>query len=562
MIIYENRKPVGFSSGNCVGVTGENLAFTQEFLIKELRDISLEYTIHLRFPDGSVNSVIPDAAEINSLGTKITWIVKKNDIFMHGYFELQLEGRNSEGFIYQTEIVTLYADESIPVEEREYENPNSETLKLRDEAYGLLCEISEQQKKIEDNYELINETDLSNKVDLEQFNAVADEKEDCENKISDKLEIIDSSQNYPSVQYLENYFYSADEAYSSEEVDEKLDSRVNKNFLKKSEEQLLCLKNIEIDKYGLHISIRNNHIRITGTLTENPMSGIPLGTEFPLNFFVTGEDYIIWTHGRKNSQGRALLNILPTAYSVTVSSNEKTFYHTLLNGKVTTGTEYSLSLSFPSQYMGKEYNIDAVVQIAKGTNTSTNFEPYYSIDSLSYECVQKENLGASVTQLFDEKADKSAVDEVNRHLNDKVDYTGFDTSPQKNSPALMTSGAIYNALENKYDKEIEIGSATLTPVAAVADYISYASAEYQKTANFVITTLRIKIAVNCSPSILTFENMPFAAKSSCAAAAYTNLHKAVELQVSSGASRLQILPKEGGFTANELITTVMIYRVK
>ena len=51
MIIYENRKPVSFSSGNCVGVTGENLAFTQEFLIKELRDISLEYTIHLRFPE-------------------------------------------------------------------------------------------------------------------------------------------------------------------------------------------------------------------------------------------------------------------------------------------------------------------------------------------------------------------------------------------------------------------------------------------------------------------------------------------------------------------------------
>lgn len=65
---------------------------------------------------------------------------QKNDIFMHGYFELQLEGRGENGYVFQTQIVTLYADESIPIEDKEYLNPNSETLKLREETQKLLDE--------------------------------------------------------------------------------------------------------------------------------------------------------------------------------------------------------------------------------------------------------------------------------------------------------------------------------------------------------------------------------------------------------------------------------------
>ena len=34
MIIYNKRKPKAFDGTNCIGVTGENLAETQEFLIK------------------------------------------------------------------------------------------------------------------------------------------------------------------------------------------------------------------------------------------------------------------------------------------------------------------------------------------------------------------------------------------------------------------------------------------------------------------------------------------------------------------------------------------------
>ena len=118
MIIYDKRKPKTFDGANCVGITGENLAETQEFLIRGMCDITVDYTIHLRFADGSVNSVIPDSTAIDETGTKLVWKVRKNDIFMHGYFELQLEGRGENGYVFQTQIVTLYADESIPIEDK------------------------------------------------------------------------------------------------------------------------------------------------------------------------------------------------------------------------------------------------------------------------------------------------------------------------------------------------------------------------------------------------------------------------------------------------------------
>ena len=60
MIIFQTKKPVENLSTNCVGVTGDNLANTQEFYIKGIFDSSLVYSIHLRFADGSVNTIIPD----------------------------------------------------------------------------------------------------------------------------------------------------------------------------------------------------------------------------------------------------------------------------------------------------------------------------------------------------------------------------------------------------------------------------------------------------------------------------------------------------------------------
>lgn len=218
MIIYDKRKPKTFDGANCVGITGENLAETQEFLIRGMCDITVDYFIHLRFADGSVNSVIPDSTAIDETGTKLVWKVRKNDIFMHGYFELQLEGRGENGYVFQTQIVTLYADESIPIEDKEYLNPNSETLKLREETTKLLDETKLCRTEIDKTKKLIEQSDIT-------------KKEDNSNKVSDSSQITDYTQNYPSIKYLtDNYWDSAD-SYSSDEVDTLLNAKADNKTL-------------------------------------------------------------------------------------------------------------------------------------------------------------------------------------------------------------------------------------------------------------------------------------------------------------------------------------------
>ena len=265
MVIYQMKKPVECLTSDCVGVTGDNLAYTQEFYIKGVSDDTLSYSLHLRFADGSVNTVVPDSVQNDGEGTGIRWVVKQNDIFMHGYFELQIEGRNEDGLVFQTEIISLYADESIPVEDKEYENPNSETLKLREEAYEALA-------KIEENLELIEQTDLSSKLDDAKGvittnhiangavtsikianNAISSSQllsgaitleklssdlqntlsgkaekselvlcEKTENKVYTEVDITDTDLNYPSISYLNDYYYNFSETL--ELVDEKYDS--------------------------------------------------------------------------------------------------------------------------------------------------------------------------------------------------------------------------------------------------------------------------------------------------------------------------------------------------
>ena len=215
MIIYDKRKPKTFDGANCIGITGENLATTQEFLISGMNDITVDYYIHLRFADGSVNSVIPDSVTVDKSGTKIVWKVKKNDIFMHGYFELQLEGRGENGYVFQTQIVTLYADESIPIEDKEYLNPNSETLKLREEVQKNLDETKNQQSKIDENRRIIEQSNLSL-------------KENISNKIEDRRQIVNQSENYPSIKYLETYYLPATMSYECDELDEMFAAKADK----------------------------------------------------------------------------------------------------------------------------------------------------------------------------------------------------------------------------------------------------------------------------------------------------------------------------------------------
>ena len=253
MIIYDKRKPKNFDGANCVGITGENLAETQEFLIRGMCDITVDYTIHLRFADGSVNSVIPDSTAIDETGTKLVWKVRKNDIFIHGYFELQLEGRGENGYVFQTQIVTLYADESIPIEDKEYLNPNSETLKLREETKNLLDETKLCRTEIDKTKKLIEQSDIT-------------KKEDNSNKVSDSSQITDYTRNYPSIKYLEAYYLPASKSYGRDELDGMFAAKADRATT--------------LDGYGITDTYTQSQIK---TKLEQKLNKMPFDSEPTLN---------------------------------------------------------------------------------------------------------------------------------------------------------------------------------------------------------------------------------------------------------------------------------------
>ena len=63
---------------------------------------------------------------------------------------------------------------------------------------------------------------LTGKANATDVGNALKSKEDNLNKVNSKTDITDSSANYPSIKYLDDYYYDANEAYSSEETDKFL----------------------------------------------------------------------------------------------------------------------------------------------------------------------------------------------------------------------------------------------------------------------------------------------------------------------------------------------------
>ena len=132
-----------------------------------------------------------------------------------------------------------------------------------------------------------------------------------------------------------------------------------------------------------------------------------------------------------------------------------------------------------------------------------------------------------IENLGNDKADKAATlagygiedaytkSYLDKKFNSKLDNRGFDTEPQSNSPNLMTSGNIYNALLNKYDSSnIEAGSGSLTvytPAAVESNLVKSCTFRYQKTGNTANIFFSI-IFNEGSISYLQFTGLPFIAK--------------------------------------------------
>lgn len=486
MIIYDKRKPKTFDGANCVGITGENLAETQEFLIRGMCDITVDYTIHLRFADGSVNSVIPDSTAIDETGTKLVWKVRKNDIFMHGYFELQLEGRGENGYVFQTQIVTLYADESIPIEDKEYLNPNSETLKLREETQKLLDETKLCRTEIDKTQKLIEQSDIT-------------KKEDNSNKVSSKRDITDSSTNYPSVKYLDDYYYSANEIYSSEETDELLGNKadVNSVYSKTETDNSLGEK---ADKVDVDVLLANkaNLVNSSNIFDFDAWAKglqsltIPVyrGTLDELNF-AEKSITITPTPTSNDTFTMGWYAPFPETMKISVKPNTKYWICWLTNN----------NNSNAFVFLNGNSTNNVRITRGKGTFVTNNDTSFITIRFGTYY-----NNGAfKISNIM--IAEKESIYLPNKVAEGVTEVANEVLSFEKTTQA---------SLDSKYDgSNIELGTATLTPYSTQIDKIKSATCLYEKIGDIVI--VNVTVIMNATSldgtSSISLLNMPFSNKS-------------------------------------------------
>lgn len=97
-------------------------------------------------------------------------------------------------------------------------------------------------------------------------------KEDNSNKVSSKTDITDSSANYPSIEYLNEYYYDANETYSSAETDEFLGNKADKTDV---DDVKAYIGYTDSDILGLQVDFENKTFkRLAGAV------GLSAGSDF------------------------------------------------------------------------------------------------------------------------------------------------------------------------------------------------------------------------------------------------------------------------------------------
>ena len=568
MIIYDKRKPKTFDGANCIGITGENLATTQEFLISGMNDITVDYYIHLRFADGSVNSVIPDSVTVNKSGTKIVWKVKKNDIFMHGYFELQLEGRGENGYVFQTQIVTLYADESIPIEDKEYLNPNSETLKLREEVQKNLDETKNQQSKIDENRKIIEQSNLSL-------------KENISNKIEDRRQIVNQSENYPSIKYLETYYLPATMSYECDELDEMFAAKADKATT--------------LAGYGITDAYTKTTVK---TLLAGKLDAMSFDSEPTLNspcYLTSGTVYnALLAKADKNAVDTALtskanlvnsLNIFDfDAWAKGLQGLTTPVYRGTLDKVDYTEKSFALTATEPRAYtngwISSTYPQSMRIAVKPNTKylfswlpSSTNCRAYVFLNGVNSDTTRfelRKGFGSFTT----------AEDTAYIMIRFDYDGTGFfkvseimiaekesiylpntvaEGVPEVADEVFAFEKTTQTSLDKKYDSSnIETGKGNLAPTQAIYDGYE-GSFNYVKIGKIVTVALNITTLI-AGKNYVQFAGLPFKAMTASklsSIAVYTTANKLVNLRLDG--SGLYVSSPGTTFADGEKINAIITY---
>lgn len=359
------------------------------------------------------------------------------------------------------------------------------------------------------------------------------QKEDNSNKVSSKTDITDSSVNYPSIEYLGEYYYDANESYSSEETDELLGNKADKVEVDTSlanKANLVNSSNIfDFDAWakGLQslttpvyrgtldeLNFAEKSITITPTPTSNDTFTMGWYAPFPETMKISVKPntkyWICWLTNNNNSNAFVFLNGNSTN-NVRITRGKGTF--------VTNNDTSFITIRF-------------------GTNNSGTFK---------------------VSKIM--IAEKESI-----YLPNEV----AEGVPEVADEILTFEKTTQTSLDGKYDSaNIESGTSKLTPYSTITDKIKSASCTYKTIGDVVIinATITMNAVTIGANSTYPLINLPYKCISvdDVFCVGISNLGKLFKFAVVKNNTWLQFQSQDKTaytFADGEQINVICSYKIK
>ena len=329
----------------------------------------------------------------------------------------------------------------------------------------------------------------------EMLNFLA-KKEDNLNRVSSKTDITDSNTNYPSIKYLNDFYYDASKSYSAEETDEFLGNKadVNSVYSKAETDNLLGNK---ADNADVDTSLANKANLVNSSnifdfdawakglqSLTNPVYRGTLGkVDYnEKSFAITTTEPRGYTNGWNSSA--------PQSMRIAVKPNTKYLFSCLPSSK---NCEADV---FLNGMTANHFELKG----GFGSFTTAEDTTYISIRFVYYE------IG------FFDVSEIMIAEKESIYLPNKV----AEGVPEVANEVLAFEKTTQTSLDGKYDSSnIELGTATLTPYSTQIDKIKSATCLYEKIGDIVI--VNVTVIMNATSldgtSAISLLNMPFSNKS-------------------------------------------------
>ena len=356
-------------------------------------------------------------------------------------------------------------------------------------------------------------------------------KEDNSNKVSSKTDITDSSANYPSIKYLNDYYYDANEAYSSEETDKLLGKKADKADVDTSlanKANLINSSNIfDFDAWAKELQKLNPPV-FHGKLDE-------------LNFdeksiTITSTERDTYTNGWQLNYAKVMkISVKPnTKYLIcwltnNSSSNVFVFFNGITANNVT-------------------------IQGGKGTFVTNNDTSFITLRFGSYS-----NSTFKVSKIM--ITEKESI-----YLPNKV----AEGVPEVANEVLAFEKTTQTSLDGKYDSaNIESGTSKLTPYSTITDKIKSASCTYKTIGDVVIinATITMNAVTIGANSTYPLINLPYKCISvgDVFCVGISNLGKLFKFTIVKNNTWLQFQTQDKTaytFADGEQINVICLYKIK